>query len=558
MKKIVFSSMALALALVACEDEKTPETPKALGTEVATPAPAPAPVQDAEPANPAFKAKVRKVIGETDLQRKSSDSWKKLRQGQNVFELDRIRTAKESETLLGVNDGSVITVSENSDVTINAEIINELSKKVAITINNGKIYFDVQKQKDGNTIEFRTGTATAAIRGTAGFVGSVDGQTVASLKEGRLAVTSETNESAEIVENQTVLVNKTGKTKSLKLKSSGTKALATVLDSIVTASAQNENVKVDEATLQKSLESFDKSYAKKQAAFEKNSYFLRDKSVPDTVYAPSVTLKAKATAGITVTILGESQVVGDDGVYTYEGSWDASEFGVKRFLVNCSNGEVEYQCGIWTIIYAEPKAEEPAVDTVAAEPVKQEPVAAPKAKEKVKKEEPKPVEQPKVEPKKEEPKVEPKKEEPKPISLKVSIGGASTERIHNPFGRNPRVNGYKGKTYKGNLRVKLSGITDDQLSEIASVKVLRNGDEDSEVTPKSTSFNVPVSVDVNTVADYEVVVTLKNGKTSKSNKKTYEVFCNARVHDPNDLTKYNGGPIADEEQEYQSVQLKRD
>lgn len=547
---IGFGSVALALALVACDDEKKPEAK----APVAQPSAPAAPAEPAEPANPVFKAKVRKVIGETELQRKNAESWKQLRQGQSVFEMDRIRTAKESETLLGVNDGSVITVSENSDVTINAEIINELNRKVAITINNGKVYFDVQKQQDGNSLEFRTGTATAAIRGTAGFVGSVDGQTVASLKEGKLAVTSETNETAEIVENQTVLVNKKGKTRSLKLKSSGTKALAAVLDSIVTESAKNPEAPVDENSLTNALESFDVGYAQKQAAFEKSVVFMVS-PLPDTIYTPSVTLKAKATPGIVVTILGEKQTVGADSSYTQTFEWGASEFGKKRFLVSLSNGEVDISLGMMTTIYADKSAEVPAVDTIPAEPAKIDtPAVAPKDSKKSKKD------KAKVEPKKEEPKVEPKKEEPKkkPVSVSVSVGSA-LEKIHNAFGTNPRANGYKGKVYKTNLKIKLNGVSSEELGEIASVRVLRNGDEEKTFSPvTSTSLSVPVSVDVNTIAEYEVIATMKDGKTSKA-KKRYEVFCNARVHNPMDLTQYIS-PDMNEAKEYEGMasKLKRD
>ncbi|MCF0223505.1 MAG: hypothetical protein HUK20_04485, partial [Fibrobacter sp.] len=418
------------------------------------------------------------------------------------------------------------------------------NKKVAVTVKKGKVYFDIQKLKKGNSLEFKTVTAVATIYGTAGFVGSVEGQTVASLKEGRLSVTSETNETAEITESQTVIVNKSGQTKSLKLKSSGTKALAFALDSMA---ATGGDIAEDESSLQKALESFDNVYAQKQADFEKNTYFHWDETNPDTVYTPGVTLTAKATAGITVTILGESSTVGQDGLYSYTSAWGETEYGVKRFLVNCSNGEVEYQCGMRNVLYVQPKVEEPAADSVVTDSIPQDSLvmqdtAAAETKE------------------------EAKTETPEPLNLKVSIDGKAVERIHNPFGSNPRAKGYRGNAYNGYLKIKLSGLAEEQLSEIVNVKVLKNGNEvfskGSEVIkpPEKTSFSIPIVVNVNTVAEFQVVVRLKNGKSVKSNKKKYEVYCNTRSHDPNDLTRYNGGPVTNKKQEYESVskELKRE
>ena len=87
----------------------------------------------------------------------------------------------------------------------------------------------------------------------------------------------------------------------------------------------------------------------------------------------------------------------------------------------------------------------------------------------------------------------------------------------------------------------------------------RNGEEEKTFSPvTSTSLSVPVSVDVNTFAEYEVIATTKDGKTSKAKKK-YEVFCNARIHNPADLNKYID-PDMTEAKEYEGMasKLKRD
>ena len=205
-----FSFISLAVIgsifLAACNESQESKT----STDNAAPT--------AKAPNTKIKAKVRKVLGETDLKRKDSDQWSRLRYGQTVAEYDRIRTAVESEAVMSVNDGTSLWIAELSDVTLDVEIFDSLRHEVAVNVNKGGVFFDVQKQ-DGRTIKFNTGVATAAIRGTAGFIYSRDGQMVASLKEGLVDVSSNKGATGNVAENQTLIVGQDGVIKNLKLKS---------------------------------------------------------------------------------------------------------------------------------------------------------------------------------------------------------------------------------------------------------------------------------------------------------------------------------------------------
>ena len=519
-KSLFLSSMAVlsAVAFWACKDEPDPRT------MAKSDAPA---VETATPSK--LKAKVRKALGEADLQRRDTDKWAKLRIGNNVGERDRIRTAAESEAVLSVNDGSSLWISELSDITLDVEIFDSLSRNVSVAVNNGSVSFDIQKQSAKNSIRFTTGVATAAIRGTAGFVSFVNGQMVTSLKEGLVEVQSNDGKTESVSANQTTLVRKDGTVKTMKLKSSGTKALEKVISGASTESATVESI-------EKTLVDFDKDYAARSEAFG-NKLSFRASQLSDTVWVPSVTLQARVTPGVIVTVLGESETVGENGIYQHEFDWDADAYGTKRFLASCSDGDVEIPCFMWSTVYAAPTAPSaPAVEEPAPEAAVEDAAvkaasdkeqlekakikeAADKARNAAKNSEAKPAEE---KPAEEKPKAE-EKPAAKNLNVSVKVAGGRTEKKHLDLPANE---------YNTKLRFSLSGITEADVGEIASISVTRKGETVktfSGAEIKGLSYEVPVSIDLNKIANFDIKVTLKNGKTASA-KKTYEVFCFRRNH----------------------------
>lgn len=481
MFKIRFTvvSMLAALALTACKDE---EAPKPAPKEVA----ASAPVEEAVPENALLKAKVRSVVG--TVEREKADSWTQLRVGKTVVENDHVRTALESELIVNMTDGSALRVPESSNVTFQAELQDNVKKLIFLDIHSGKVHFDIQKQQQAE-IYFKTGTATVAIRGTAGFVGEVQGKTVASLKEGKVEVTTPKGKATTIVKNQTVLVDDQGDSKVLKLESSGTEALASAIDSI--AKAEDGGAALNTEILEKSMNTFDKSYGERQRNFEKNLQF-KAVGIPDSLYVPSVMLQARVTPGTIVTVWGERDTVPESGIYQKTLTWGDSAYGTKRFLVGCSDGDVELPCYMWITEYAPMPAlgeAEPATDTAASKPAETKPADDAAAN----------------------------------LKLSVKIGGSRNERVHLDL---------PATELNTNLKFNLAGITAGDLGQLKSLVVLRNGKpfktlDANDLT--SLAYEVPVSIERNKIADFEVVATLKNGKNFRA-KKTYEVYCMVANH----------------------------
>lgn len=471
-----------------------------------------------------IKAKVRKVLGETDLQRKNTEKWSKLRFGQTVAEKDRIRTGAESEAVMAINDGSSLWITELSDVVLDAEIFDSLNHQVSVRVNNGAVLFDVQKQPTGRTVNFTTGVATAAIRGTAGFVASVNGQMVTSLKQGLVSVNSIAGNTGEVVQNQTLIVGKNGVIKNLNLKSSGTKALSIELSNVNIWGMGPESEEFEKA-----LTDFDNDYEKRREEFAKKVNF-RANPLPDTLMLPSVTLQARVNPGIVVTVMGESDTVPESGIYQRTVEWADDSYGPKRFSVTCSEGDIEIECFTWKSNYtpaSKPAGEDASADSAAradsiaaaeaaaaaaAEAAAAEKAAAEKAAGK--NAAGKKADQADASTANE-------KKSAKNVNVSLKLVGGKTERKH----LDPPA-----KEYKTNLKFSLAGITDADISEIASVTVKRKGEVVQSFNNVSAlTYEVPVSIDLNTIAKFDIEIALKSGKKIRTTK-TYEVFCFSRNH----------------------------
>ena len=133
--------------------------------------------------------KVRSKLGDVNRQKENQQTWKPLAVGASVYMSDRVRTGTESEVIVGLPDGSAITIAENAEMVIADLFEKNGAFRTKLDIKKGHIGFDVKKLSDKSSFEFKTGTATAAIRGTKGFIGGEKGF-VGSLKEGKLEITS--------------------------------------------------------------------------------------------------------------------------------------------------------------------------------------------------------------------------------------------------------------------------------------------------------------------------------------------------------------------------------
>ncbi|MCQ2105336.1 MAG: FecR family protein [Fibrobacter sp.] len=150
--------------------------------------------------------KVRSTLGSVERLKFKQGEWAALSVNAKVYQYDRVKTGVESEVIFNFVDGSTISIAENTEV----ELVNVLTPndnggyETELNIKKGHLNFAVPKlQNKKSNFKFKTGTATASIRGTEGYVGG-EGVFFAGLKSGKLEIVPNgSSESVSIVAGET-------------------------------------------------------------------------------------------------------------------------------------------------------------------------------------------------------------------------------------------------------------------------------------------------------------------------------------------------------------------
>lgn len=202
--------------------------------------------------------KVRSVLGECMRQKAKQVKWSDLTVGSSIYQTDRLRTGAESELIFGLADGSTIAISENAVV----EMENLLEPKpdgtfdTRLNVEKGFVKFAVKKQKKNSTFKFKSGTATASIRGTDGFVGGGE-NFFASLATGKLEVQRDEGPVYPIGAGETIVGKDSFVT--LKLATSGNPKLAAKISKIMESGKSMDDIVKDvqeaDAQVQQELKS---------------------------------------------------------------------------------------------------------------------------------------------------------------------------------------------------------------------------------------------------------------------------------------------------------------
>ncbi|OGJ90233.1 MAG: hypothetical protein A2487_15360 [Candidatus Raymondbacteria bacterium RifOxyC12_full_50_8] len=103
------------------------------------------------------------MVGAVNIKKAGTAVWKPARMNQAVSNGDAFQTAKAEVVEITLSNGSVVRISEQSEITINCPADN----KVMAGVNKGKVWANIKKlSQRGAEFEVTSGTATAAIRGT--------------------------------------------------------------------------------------------------------------------------------------------------------------------------------------------------------------------------------------------------------------------------------------------------------------------------------------------------------------------------------------------------------
>ncbi|WP_407456321.1 FecR domain-containing protein [Fibrobacter sp.] len=225
--------------------------------------------------------KVRMTLGDVTRWKAKLDNWQELHPGAKLYQSDKVRTGEESEVVFGFPDGSSISIAEKTEV----ELVNlfepndEGGFETQIDINKGFLNFAVHKLKDKKSkFIFKTGTATASIRGTEGYIGG-EGVFFAGLKTGKLEITPKgSSKPVSIIAGETTFG--TDSLVVVKLVSSGNARFARTLEKILSAKSKSVKVLQDEilkadTVFQEQLKEEEKKAA---AQLPENGFILKTES----------------------------------------------------------------------------------------------------------------------------------------------------------------------------------------------------------------------------------------------------------------------------------------
>lgn len=286
-------------------------------------------------------------IGDATFQKGGQGDWKDVRQSQTVKQADKIRTLVESQVVITLPDGSSISIEENSVVELSELLSEDGKNKFAADIKSGRIKFDIQKQTNSqSTVKFKTGTATAAIRGTSGFTGvCAKNKVCLSLSSGQVDFNDGTN-SYSVGAGQTAISD--GKTTSvIDMSASGNDDFFKELDRFIEESGLDSI----------SLEDLTKIYSEKDSEYQKylaeiaESMKCTTTPLPDTTDKTNLEIKVLCPNGI-ITEFNSQKIKSEGKEIAYNASWAASSApGPKEFKIKCHVGRISGDCGVAKTFY---------------------------------------------------------------------------------------------------------------------------------------------------------------------------------------------------------------
>ena len=280
----------------------------------------------------AAAGKIRFAIGDErkiiDTKGKETDA----KTGGKIREKDKVRTGIESQVIVALPDGSIISVEENSLVEFtNLNSSNGVQSAVT-DIKQGKVRFDAQRQKGKSKFSFKTGTATAAIRGTDGIVGlTPKGFSVFGLNSGSMDISDECGAKGSIAAGELMfsLGKKCGLQKVRVTNAGDENIINKVMQTI-----DDANGEIDSAAVAKMTEALNKliETIKKQKITEAGCNVT-----PLSDITPTHSVNLKMTCNHSQKQILVNGILAGENVSTVEKTvdWEPTFIGEKRFEFTC-------------------------------------------------------------------------------------------------------------------------------------------------------------------------------------------------------------------------------
>ena len=276
--------------------------------------------------------KVTDRVGDVKVQSAKTGKWEEnVTTGMRIRERDQISTGAESYVTVRLPDGTSITVQEQSLVQLDT-LDSENGVQMAFTdVKTGKVKFEAQKQRNGGYLKFKTGVATAAIRGTVAFIGlTPGGKAFVSASEGKIRTTHhKSGRECDVSGGQTLFFGKNSDNCNVvETQTSGDPSFVKELEKIL----DNDSLSIEDIT--KSLKEVDAALQQMLSNISKESACTFE-ALEDTVLVSKISLKGSCPSGTTLQIAGAT-LVGTGNAFDIPAEWAPSTDGEKKFPATCS------------------------------------------------------------------------------------------------------------------------------------------------------------------------------------------------------------------------------
>lgn len=355
------------------------------------------------------KATAKNVVGDVQMQKGARGSWKPVKVGAKIRHQDRIRTFADANVEILFSTGTILTIEENSVVSMKELLEKGESKTSTISVKKGNVLFNIKKLTSAKSkFKFESVTATAAIRGTSGGFGLMKSGSVIYLTTGALHLKSASGQAFRIKSNQ-IAIAAGGTFKVHKFKN--TKGLTNVLKKLASIEKKLTELPQGEVLPEESLglnslfnnlpdslqgevvealDSLEALQMNLDSAFVEPPEVLEtalvDSTLKDSINlgvsasfasigtykteidVPELMLQGTCPSGGVVTV-GALSVVSKEGKWSLILRWPEHEEGPRNFIAKCVLGSKVHDLGKVSFNYIRP-VEEFKLELLTAKTVK--------------------------------------------------------------------------------------------------------------------------------------------------------------------------------------------
>lgn len=144
-----------------------------------------------------YKGKVEVLRNNTNIQ---------VKKGMNLQENDVIKTKQNSFAVLLFQDGSKITLAENTEVVIN----NLKFIQTSVSLQNGKLMTKVSPRQTSQVFEVKTSVSVASVRGTEFILSYIDNKSELVVIEGKVLFSDLLGNNIEVTESESCYISDQG------------------------------------------------------------------------------------------------------------------------------------------------------------------------------------------------------------------------------------------------------------------------------------------------------------------------------------------------------------